>query len=414
MWPTVSTRRLFRIVNGGTPSADPKNWDGDVNWATPADLATKNGGHIKKTRRTITNHGLAIGSGAVPAASLVVSTRAPIGYVVETLGETAFNQGCRGLVPTTTVDIRYFRYQFHAAAQNLAAHGLGSTFMELSSGDLGSFELTNPPLRSQRVVADFLDAATTRIDALISKKRMLMILVRDRWTSAVDELFGSTVRYSSTGVPNILGDHSMVRLGALAAVRSGLTLDGARAVDSSAVVRPYLRVANVQDGFLDLDEVKEVTVPASWVSRFELERGDVLMTEGGDPDKLGRGTVWQGEIEHCLHQNHIFSVRPTEELLPEYLALVTRTTYARTYFEMTASKTTGIASTSSTKISCFRVPMIPIVQQRQIVAEANAHHDRAAGLRRRLSQQIELLQEHRQALIKAAVTGEMDVSGVAE
>ena len=71
---------------------------------------------------------------------------------------------------------------------------------------------------------------------------------------------------------------------------------------------PYLRVANVQDGFLDLSEIKTIEVLPEDVDEYHLEDGDILVTEGGDPDKLGRGAIWRGQVERCIHQNHVFRV----------------------------------------------------------------------------------------------------------
>ncbi len=100
-------------------------------------------------------------------------------------------------------------------------------------------------------------------------------------------------------------------------------------------------------------------------------------------------------------------------LLPEYLALVTRTHYARAYFEMTASKTTGIASTSATKIAGFCVPLPPSGEQDGIVRSVQERLSDIDALRGRVEQQVALLLERRQALITAAVSGEMDVPGLA-
>ncbi len=95
--------------------------------------------------------------------------------------------------------------------------------------------------------------------------------------------------------------------------------------DETSVTRPYLRVANVQAGRLNLDAVYEITVPRAMAAGSTLRKGDVLMTEGGDLDKLGRGTVWGGEIAECLHQNHVFALRvSTDRLLPAFLALFTQ------------------------------------------------------------------------------------------
>lgn len=186
-------------------------------------------------------------------------------------------------------------------------------------------------------------------------------------------------------------------------------MDEGRDTGTDAVTMPYLRVANVLDGSLALEDVKEVTLPRGMAERCTLRPGDVLMTEGGDPDKLGRGTVWPGDFGPCLHQNAIFAVRPDSRLLPEYLALVTRTWYARAYFEVTASKSTGIAHTSSTKITGFRVPLPPVGEQHRIAAAISESVARINALREPALRQLALLGERRQALITAAVTGGITV-----
>ena len=139
-------------------------------------------------------------------------------------------------------------------------------------------------------------------------------------------------------------------------------------MESDSVTLPYLRVANVQDGHLDLGTITEIRVPKAVARSVMLRSGDVLMTEGGDLDKLGRGTVWNGEIENCLHQNHVFAVRPDQDrLMPEYLALITQSAYARAYFESTGTKTTNLASTSSSKIRDFKIPYVNVDEQRRII-----------------------------------------------
>ncbi|TOM81398.1 restriction endonuclease, partial [Vibrio parahaemolyticus] len=94
----------------------------------------------------------------------------------------------------------------------------------------------------------------------------------------------------------------------IAHIRSGVT-KGKKIDLSTAITLPYMRVANVQDGYLALDDVQEIAVSPADAQKCKLVSGDILLTEGGDPDKLGRGHVWRDEIPNCIHQNHIFSVR---------------------------------------------------------------------------------------------------------
>lgn len=130
---------------------------------------------------------------------------------------------------------------------------------------------------------------------------------------------------------------------------------------------PYLRVANVQDGHVDLSVIKEITLKPSEISRYSLRAGDVLFTEGGDFDKLGRGTVWNGEIEPCLHQNHVFAVRPKlEVLLPAFLAFQAASEYGRRFFQLSSKQSTNLASINSTQLKGFPVLLPPLPEQRKI------------------------------------------------
>lgn len=408
-WRQAQLRRLFRIVNGGTPAADELNWGGEVRWATPIDLAPVDGGQLELTQRTISALGLLTGSRSVNGGSLVLSTRAPIGYVAHVSNRTAFNQGCRGLEPRSAdVVTRFYLYVLLARRSDLQALGSGSTFMELSSEALGSLSVPVPPVREQSRTVEYLDAETARIDETVMKRRRLFELLEERVATVTASALGAAGFDSRwDGVPDRFGQFSMVRLGHVAEVRSGLTVDAARRFDGATIQVGYLRVANVHADRIDTADVKEVEVDPVLLRRHLLATGDVLMTEGGDIDKLGRGAVWDGRIVPCLHQNHVFAVRAQRGVLhPQFLALLTRTPYARAYFETTATKTTGIASTSSSKIRDFRIPLPTFEEQRSIVAEVG---ERLAAIRaacQAAGGQISLLVEHRRSLVIAAVQGE--------
>ena len=113
--------------------------------------------------------------------------------------------------------------------------------------------------------------------------------------------------------------------------------------------------------------IKEITVEQADVERYSLRYGDVLFTEGGDFDKLGRGTIWQEQIAPCLHQNHIFVVRPkTSLLLPEFLAYQAASEYGRRYFQLSSKQSTNLASINSTQLKEFPVLLPPLPEQRKI------------------------------------------------
>jgi type I restriction enzyme S subunit len=172
-------------------------------------------------------------------------------------------------------------------------------------------------------------------------------------------------RYQEKRTPGVayLGEipshWKVLSLKRIATIQTGLTLG--KVYEGSLIERPYLQVANVQDGQLDLNDVISIEVPAAVAERVQLESGDVLMTEGGDLDKLGRGFLWNSEIEGCLHQNHIFALRCFRHaLIPKFLTYLTASQYGRDYFEATGKRTTNLASTNSTKVGTFPVPLPPL------------------------------------------------------
>ncbi|MEV7857523.1 restriction endonuclease subunit S [Streptomyces hirsutus] len=153
----------------------------------------------------------------------------------------------------------------------------------------------------------------------------------------------------------------------LADVTGGVTL-GRTIPDGASVELPYLRVANVQDGYIDTTDMNTVRVLRSEVQRYAARKGDLLLTEGGDFDKLGRGAVWDGRIDPCLHQNHLFRVRcRPAKLLPEYLAVYMASDEGRRYFLSIAKQTTNLATINSSQLKRMPIPQPGLDEQRRIV-----------------------------------------------
>lgn len=252
-------------------------------------------------------------------------------------------------------------------------------------------------LSGQRRVADFLDDQVARIDNIVAARRRQIALIDSQRASELDSLL------VDPALPT-------ARLALFAGIQSGITVDGSReAIDPIEV--PYLRVANVQAGTLDLDEVKSISVSRSQMARYLLRDGDVLMTEGGDIDKLGRGTVWRSQIAGTVHQNHVFAVRADQsQLIPEYLAYVTATSPARSYFEQTGNRTTNLASTSATKVLDLRIPVRSIDDQARVVRAVEVADTRSRFGSQLLVESVNRIEAMKQSLITAAVTGELDVS----
>lgn len=157
---------------------------------------------------------------------------------------------------------------------------------------------------------------------------------------------------------------SVKPLSALADVVSGVA-KGRKFNGQPPMTVPYVRVANVQDGYLDLSELKLIEALPGEVEELSLKRGDVLLTEGGDFDKLGRGAMLDRDLPDCIHQNHVFRVRcGPSKLLPEYFAAFLLSANARRYFLQCAKKTSNLASINMSQLRALPVPVPPLPLQK--------------------------------------------------
>jgi type I restriction enzyme S subunit len=157
------------------------------------------------------------------------------------------------------------------------------------------------------------------------------------------------------------------RLDKVAQIQTGIAKN--QQALSDYVELPYLRVANVQDGFLDLSEIKTIRIEKSKVQRYLLKNRDVLLTEGGDFDKLGRGAVWKASISFCVHQNHVFVVRVDDTiLLAEHLSALTSSSFGKRYFISCSKQSTNLASINSSQLKAFPVLLPPLPEQKAIAA----------------------------------------------
>ena len=162
-----------------------------------------------------------------------------------------------------------------------------------------------------------------------------------------------------------------VPLHEIAEIRTGLAKGKTDLKDP--VELPYLRVANVQDGRVDLREVKTILVERANIERYALQDGDILMTEGGDFDKLGRGDVWHGQIPLCLHQNHVFAVRPDPDKLDSnFLAALAASEHGRNYFLSCAKRSTNLASINASQLKALPILMPSLLEQERIASILSA------------------------------------------
>ena len=231
---------------------------------------------------------------------------------------------------------------------------------------LGATTLPAIELPEQKKIAHILSTVQRAIEA----QGRIIQTTTELKKALMHKLFTEGLRgerQKQTEIGPVPESWEVVPLSDCAVVQTGIA-KGRKVKAEEAVEVPYLRVANVQDGYLDLSEMKTITIRKNEQQRFALKNGDVVLTEGGDFDKLGRGFIWDGQIDSCVHQNHVFAVRPdTSRISSEFFAYQSQSPYGKSYFLSVAHKTTNLACINTTKLKGFPVLLPPSDQQEAIV-----------------------------------------------
>lgn len=269
--------------------------------------------------------------------------------------------------------------------QALLADAVQLAQANLSLGQIAKTWVPLPPIPEQRhitAVLDTVNEAIAKAEAVIAKLQQVRAgLLHDLLTHGLDEhgqLHDPIVHpehFQDSSLGRIPYTWRVAQLREVADIASGVTLG--RNLNGAGILElPYLRVANVQDGYLDLADVKTIKIFPGELDRFRLRRGDVLMNEGGDYDKLGRGTVWEDQIPVCLHQNHVFRVRCRPDVLNYYfLAAVSGSEIGKRYFLRSSKQSTNLASINSTQLNAFEIPLPSLAEQEAIVKILKAQDD---------------------------------------
>lgn len=330
-WVTAKLKDVAKVVTGKTPqTSNSEYYGGDIPFVSPADL---NEGILSETKTYLTSSG-ADQVYRVPKNTVLVSCIGNLGKLAITAKEVCFNQQINGLIfDEQKIFPKYGFYFAQTIKPQLEKASSSTTLPIVNKSRFSDLEIKYPPLAEQRRIASILDQA----DELRQKRQQAIEKLDQLLQATFIDMFGDPVS-------NPKGWRSDKNLGDVADIVSGIT-KGRKITGKSLREIPYLAVSNVQDKYLNLSIIKTIEASDDEIERYRLKQGDLLLTEGGDPDKLGRGTLWNNEVDECIHQNHVFRVRLTsKEFTPNYLNWIVGNEYGKRYFLKSAKQTTGIAS----------------------------------------------------------------------
>ena len=412
-WDVKRLKSRFRVVNGSTPrSMEPTYWDGAITWITPEDLGGMADSTIQASRRNLTETGLqSCGASLVPAGSLVLSTRAPIGYLAIAGVDLCTNQGCRSLVFRDGLSRRYPLYHLLIARPALVSLGQGSTFMELPKDRLETIPILQPSPEEQHTIAAFLDRETSKIDALVAKKERLIKLLQEKRTALITR---TVTKGLDPDAP--MKDSEVTWLAQLPTHWSVRRLKRiSREISVGVVVNPSSYISEEGVPFVYGSDIREGSVAAeiprkmsfkqnTLLSKSRLNAGDLVMVRVGAP---GVTAVISPDLEgaNCAS---VVIVRRENSFDSNWLCYVMNSRIVRHQVTLVqygaAQEQFNVAHAVE-----FMVPTPPLGEQNELSAFLDRETAKIDDLIANIRKSINRFNELRTALISAAVTGKIDV-----
>ena len=375
-WQSKPIGDVFKVVNGGTPKTGVAAfWDGPHAWITPAEMGNLDTPYISESRRTLTDEGLRTGAELVPAGSIILSSRAPIGHLVINEIPMAFNQGCKGLLPSPAIDTKFAYYFLLTNVPLLESLGTGATFKELSSGKLKEVLFQFPELGEQRRIVTLLDEAFADIATAKANAEKNLQNARDLYRSFASEIFSSqavswpnrTLNQISTNLDNR---------------RIPITKS-----DRQAGAYPYYGASGIVD----------------YVAEYIFEGDTLLISEDG-ANLLARSTpiafpasgrYWVNNHAHILK----FENMVTQQFVELYLESIPLDEYI-----------TGAAQPKLNQKALNSIP-IPIpdskIDQQKIVNQLIAIQDQSEQLASIQEQKLNALDDLKKSLLHQAFSGQL-------
>lgn len=232
-----------------------------------------------------------------------------------------------------------------------------------------TIEVPLPLLEEQQRIVQRIEELSAKIEEARGLRRRTMEQAERIHGAATNEIL-----YAYSNVER-------VAIELLADVRGGIQKGPHRTPGENPV--RYLTVAHVHRNRISTSDPRYFEVSSEELERWRLLPGDVLIIEGnGSAEQIGRTAIFRGEIEHCVHQNHVIRIRPNKELIEaEFLNLYLNSPVGQDEVQSRSRTTSGLRTLSVGRIKQIAVPFLPLTAQKAICASANELHKRTAALK---------------------------------
>ena len=345
-WPVATIGAVCEVVSGATPkTGKPEFWDGNVPWVTPKDLSKLGQKHLSDTTRHITKAGLkSCSARMLPAQSVLLSSRAPIGLVAINTLPVCTNQGFKSLVPRfDLISPDFLFWWLKTQEKHIQSKGRGATFKEVSKKIVEDLQIPLPPLDEQKRIAEILD----KVDALRAKRRAALTQLDILTQSIFLDMFGDPATNPKGWPVRTIRD-------LLESASYGTSKKAAAAGEF-----PVLRMNNItRTGEMDFAELKYMDLKEDQRERYLVRTGDVLFNRTNSAELVGKTAIYR-EANPMAYAGYLIRLRVNRKYEPEYLAAFLNTVYSKRVLRSMCKSIIGMANINATELQALRIPVPP-------------------------------------------------------
>ena len=295
-WNIFSIQQISDVVGGGTPStSDPDNFGGDIPWITPRDLSNYTDRYISHGERNITSKGLnSSNAKKIPEGTVLLTTRAPVGYLAIAQNEVTTNQGFHSMIPNEKTDVYFLYYLLKNNVQKLIDHASGSTFQELSGKTLKALTFAFPDYDQQKQIAEILSSLDDKIELnrkINANLEKIAVALFKKWFVDIGD--------------KLPEGWEIKPLDEIADFLNGLALQKYPPENETESL-PVVKIRELKNGITDATDKASVNIPDEYI----LKNGDVVFSWSGSLEVV----IWC--MGHGALNQHLFKV--TSEQYPKW------------------------------------------------------------------------------------------------
>lgn len=395
MFRRYAISEIGDIISGATPKTTvPDNFGGEIPWLTPADLSGYTGKYISHGARNLTRQGYdSCSTHLMPAGTVLLSSRAPIGYVAIAKNEICTNQGFKSIVPKTFVNSEFLYYQLKSLKNTLQNLGSGTTFKELSAKKLATVQVVIPSLEEQKSIVSKIEELFSKLDASVAELQTAKEKLKVYRQAVLKEA--------------LEGDYPCVRLKEIATAFSGYAFKSKKYSSDGRYV--VVKIGNVKPFRFDFsrDLTKTSEIDDNILNKYLLKKGDCLITMTGSRGKRDYGYVAMIEDQdNYLLNQRVSALRFNDSVaLPKFYEYVLSSPQYRNQF---FSYETGNVGQGNVGIKALTEPTVicpTLKTQEAIIQSIEFRLSLCDSIEQSIDTSLRQAEALRQSILKQAFEG---------